>query len=81
MSEARNTEANRDFVFPPLQAEDDNGSMNTEFSVMVPFKVTPGRWGVLMDSLKHWAEEQGLADFVDPEQITVVVMHLPKEES
>jgi hypothetical protein len=72
-------QANRDFVFPPLQAEDDDGSLDTEFSVTVPFKVSPQRWGALSTSLRQWADDQGLLDFIDQDQIGVVAVYLPKD--
>lgn len=70
--------ANRDYAFPPLQAEDDDGSWDTEFKIIVPFAVNQERWKRLGDSLLDWARVQGLSDFLDPETITIMIRNLPK---
>lgn len=73
--------ANRDYAFPPLHAEDDDGTRATEFQIVVPYHVNPQRWGQLIDSLHAWADRQGLTDYIDPNQIEVSTLLVDKEES
>ena len=73
--------ANRDYAFPPLHAEDDDGTRATEFRIVVPYHVNPQRWGQLIDSLHAWADRQGLTDYIDPNQIEVSTLLVDKEES
>ena len=70
--------ANRDYAFPPLHAEDDDGSWVTAFTVTVPFKVNGQRLRQLIDGLKEWVEAEGLDDYIDPDQITYTAMHRSK---
>lgn len=68
-------DANRDYAFPPLHAEHDPGNIETVFKVIVPFKVNGERFTALIESLKRWAEQQGLEDFIEPDQLTYEVGH------
>lgn len=60
--------ANRDAAFPPLHAEDDNGAWDTVLLVRVPYLVNSHRYQDLLDSLRRWAEDQGLADFLSEDE-------------
>lgn len=71
---------NRDAAFPPLHDDMDMGVFETRFMVVVPFMVNGARFRDLLDSLKRWVEDQGLADFLPEEDtgITYMAMHASK---
>jgi hypothetical protein len=56
--------ANRDAAFPPLHDEADDGCWDTVIQARVPYLVNSHRWSDLLESLRRWAEDQGLADFL-----------------
>ena len=70
--------ANRDAAFPPLHAEDDDGTLATVLSVRVPYKINPARRRQLSDALIEWAQDQGLADFLSEDMVVVSSVDWPK---
>lgn len=72
--------ANRDHVFPPLHAEDDDGTLNTVLSIRVPYKINPARRRQLTDSLMRWAQDQGLMDWLPEDVVLVSSVDWPRKE-
>lgn len=72
--------ANRDAAFPPLHADDDDGTLNTVLSVRVPYKINPARQRQLLDSLMKWADGQGLTDYLSEDQVLLSSVDWPKDQ-